>query len=203
MQYLAAIVESSENAIYGKNLENQVVSWNPAAERLFGYRPEEIVGQSVVTLFPSSRQEEWVEVMATVRRGDTLGIRDTERLHKSGRIIPVSATISPIKNLGGEVIGASFIEHDISRQKQAEYERQAAQAEREKLVTELQEAAKQIKTLRGLLPICSFCHKIRNADGTWERLESYISSRTEAGFTHGFCPGCIEKHYGLKDLAAK
>jgi len=200
MQYLAAIVESSDNAIYGKNLDNQVVSWNPAAERLFGYRPEEIVGQSVVTLFPASRQEEWLEIMAAARRGDTLRIRDTERLHKSGRLIPVSATISPIRNLGGEVIGASFIEHDISRQKQAEHERQVAQAEREKLVTDLQEAAKQIKSLRGLLPICSFCHKIRNADGSWERLEAYISSRTEAGFTHGFCPECIEKHYGLKHL---
>ena len=203
MQYLAAIVESSDDAIYGKNLDNLVVSWNPAAERLFGYSPEEIVGHSVVTLFPLNRRDELLDIMARIRGGDTVGIRDTERLHKSGRIIPVSATISPIRNLGGEVFGASFIEHDISRQKQAEYERQVAQAEQEKLVSELQEAAKQIKSLRGLLPICSFCHKIRNANGTWERLESYITSRTEAGFTHGFCPECIEKHYGLKHLPPK
>jgi len=60
----------------------------------------------------------------------------------------------------------------------------------------LQEALDHVKTLRGLLPICSFCHKIRRPDGTWERLESYISSRTDADFTHGFCPECMEKHYG-------
>jgi len=67
-----------------------------------------------------------------------------------------------------------------------------------KLVAELQETLSHVKTLHGLLPMCAFCHKIRNAEGKWERLEAYISSHTDADFTHGFCPECNEKHYGVK-----
>ena len=75
---------------------------------------------------------------------------------------------------------------------------QTTLAEREQLVSVLQEALNHVKTLQGLLPICAFCHKIRNSDGKWERLESYITSHSEADFTHGFCPECGEKHYGVK-----
>lgn len=139
MQYLAAIVESSEDAIYGKNLNSIIVSWNPAAERLFGFSTEEIIGKSVVTLFPQSRRDEMLDILAGVRRGDIVGIRETERRHKSGQIIPVSVTISPIKNASGEVIGASSIARDISRQKQAEFER-------EQLIERLSAAVKRFRT---------------------------------------------------------
>ena len=160
MQYLAAIVESSEEAIYGKNLDSLIVSWNPAAERLFGYSAEEIIGRSTLILFPLHRRDEQPGILASIRRGETVGIRETERLHKSGRIFPVSVTLSPIRNATGEIIGASAIARDISQQKQAEFERQAAVAERQQLITELQEALKHVKTLQGLLPVCAFCHKI-------------------------------------------
>lgn len=202
MQYLAAIVESSEDAIYGKNLDGLIVSWNPAAERLFGYSAEEIIGRSVLTLFPEDHRDELLDILNGIRDGKTIGFRETERLHKSHNIIPVSVTVSPIKNACGEIIGASSIAHDITRQKKAELERQAALADREKVVAHLQEALEHMKVLRGLLPICAFCHKIRNTEGDWERLESYISNHTEANFTHGFCPECNEKHYGVKPDAA-
>lgn len=198
MQFLSAIVESSEDAIYGKNLDSLIVSWNPASEALFGYSAEEIIGRPVVTLFPENRRDEMLDILNCIRDGKTVGIRETERLHKSGKIIPVSVTISPIKNAIGEIIGASSIARDITSQKQAEQQRENDMAERENLVARLQKILAQLKTLHGLLPICAFCHKIRNADGNWERLESYISSRTEADFTHGFCPECNEKHYGVK-----
>jgi PAS domain S-box-containing protein len=124
MQYLAAIVESSEDAIYGKNLNSLIVSWNPAAERLFGFSTEEIVGQSVQKLYPRHLQDEMLDILGSVRRGDTIGIRETERLHKSGQIIPVAVTISPIRDSSGEIIGASTIARDISPQKKAELEKQ-------------------------------------------------------------------------------
>jgi len=198
MQYLAAIVESSEDAIYGKNLDSLIVSWNPAAERLFGYSAEEIIGHSIVSLFPLSHRDELLDILAGIRRGEIVGIRETERLHKSGRILPVSVTISPIKNTSGEIIGASSIARDISQQKQAEHERLVAQTEREQLVKDLQDALKHVKTLQGLLPVCAFCHKIRNAEGSWERFESYISDRTDADFTHSSCPECSKKPHGVK-----
>jgi len=146
MQYLAAIVESSEDAIYGKNLDSVIVSWNPAAERLFGYSAEEIIGHSIVPLFPLNRRDELLDILASIRRGETVGIRETERLHKSGRIFPVSVTISPIKNMSGEIIGASSIARDISRQKQLEHERQVALADRDQLLAELTESLKQMKS---------------------------------------------------------
>jgi PAS domain S-box-containing protein len=203
MQYLAAIVESSEDAIYGKNLDSLIVSWNPAAERLFGYSAEEIMGHSIVSLFPLVRRDELLDILASIRRGETVGIRETERLHKNGRILPVSVTISPIRNESGEVIGASSIARDISPQKQAEHERMVAQAEREQLVKELQDALNQTKTLQGLLRVCAFCHKIRNTDGNWEQFDTYISSRTDVDFTHSFCPECSKKPQGLKRRPAK
>ncbi len=84
MQFLAAIVESSEDAIYGKNVDSLIVSWNPAAERLFGYSAEDIVGRSAALLFPKNRRDEMLDILAGVRRGDMVGVRETERLHKSG-----------------------------------------------------------------------------------------------------------------------
>ena len=195
MQYLAAIVESSEDAIYGKNLDSIIVSWNPAAERLFGYSAEEIIGRSIVGLFPLNHRDELLDILATIRRGETIGIRETERLNKSGKIIPVSLTISPIKNAKGEIIGASAIARDISRQKQEEQDRL-------KLITELTKALSEVKTLAGLLPICASCKRIRDDKGYWQQVETYISNRSEVIFSHGVCPQCAkeyESQFNLKD----
>lgn len=142
MQYLAAIVESSEDAIYGKSLDSIIVSWNPAAERLFGYSAEEIIGRSVITLFPEQRQDEMLDILTGVRRGDIVGIRDTERRHKNGHVIPVSVTISPIKDASGEIIGASSIARDISQRKQVE-------REREQLIARLSAAIQRFRTADG------------------------------------------------------
>jgi len=187
MQYLAAIVESSEDAIYGKNLDCVIISWNPAAERIYGYSAEEIIGRSNVVLFPLKRRDELLEILTTVRSGETVGIRETERLHKSGRIIPMSVTVSPIKNAQGEVIGASSIARDISRQKQAEFDRQ-------QLIEELMASAKQVKALSGLLPICATCKRIRDDQGYWQQVETYIIKYSDAVFSHGICPRCAEEY---------
>src|SRR6202020_2601612 len=98
MQFLAALVESSADAIYGKSLDGVIVSWNPAAECLFGHSAEEIIGQSYAVLFPEHRRSEMLDIQAGIRRGDVIGEMKTERLHKSGRIIPVAVTLSPVKN---------------------------------------------------------------------------------------------------------
>jgi PAS domain S-box-containing protein len=187
MQYLAAIVESSDDAIYGHNLDSLITSWNPAAERLFGYTAEEIVGKSVVTLFPHNRRDEMLDILAGIRRGETVGIRETERCRQNGHIIPVAVTISPIKNANGQVIGSSSITRDISQQKQAEFERQ-------QLIEKLTLAANQVKTLSGLLPICASCKSIRDDKGYWQQVETFISKYSEAVFTHGICPQCAEAY---------
>jgi two-component system cell cycle sensor histidine kinase/response regulator CckA len=196
MQFLAALVESSADAIYGKNLDGVIVSWNPAAENLFGFSAEEIIGRSHAVLFPPHRYEEMSDLLATVSRGGVIGERETERVHKSGRIIPVSLTVSPVRNVSGEILGASSIARDISRQKQAELERQ-------QLIESLTAASKQVRTLSGLLPICASCKRVRDDKGYWEQVDAYISRHSDITFSHSICPECAEEYerqFELKNI---
>jgi PAS domain S-box-containing protein len=111
---LAAIVEHSGDAILAKNLDGIIQTWNPGAERLFGYRAEEMVGKHVTVLFPRDRLSEEDHIIGRLRQGRPVERLQTIRLAKDGRRIPVLVSVSPLKNAGGEVIGASKIIHDIS-----------------------------------------------------------------------------------------
>ncbi len=187
MQYLAAIVESSDDAIYGKTLDSMIASWNPAAERLFGYSAEEIIGRSTVALFPLNRRDELLDIVASIRRGEIVSLPDTERLHKDGQAVPVSVTISPIKDDQGEIIGASSIVRDLRRQKQAEQERR-------QLSQRLFAVTNEVKMLSGMLPICASCKRIRDDQGYWEQVETYLSKHSEVIFSHSLCPECAAQY---------
>ncbi|HEY3760903.1 MAG TPA: PAS domain S-box protein [Verrucomicrobiae bacterium] len=183
---LAAIVESTDDAIFGKNLDGTIISWNRAAEQIFGYRAREIIGRSVALLFPRDRRDELIDMMERIQKGEHVGIHESTRVRKDGVIIPVSATISPIIDGDGVIVGASDITRDITERKQID-------EDRTRLIGELTEALKQVKTLKGLLPICASCKRIRDDGGYWQQVECYISARTDAGFTHGICPECADK----------
>jgi PAS domain S-box-containing protein len=114
-QHFAAIVESSEDAIISKDLNGIIVSWNRAAERLFGYTAAEIIGQSVRVIIPPDRQSEEDQVLGAVRRGKSVDHFETVRLRKDGTLVPISLTVSPIRALTGAIIGASKIVRDLSR----------------------------------------------------------------------------------------
>jgi PAS domain S-box-containing protein len=117
---LAAVVESSHDAIATKNLNGIITDWNQGAERIFGYRPKEIIGKSVLTLIPKDRQSEEEEILRKVRRGESLDHYETVRRRKDGKLFDVSLTISPIKGPKGEIVGVSKIARDITKQKQTE-----------------------------------------------------------------------------------
>lgn len=117
---LAAIVDSSFDAIISKDINGIIESWNAAAERLFGYLPSEAIGQPVLMLIPENRYEEEVDIISRIRRGERVETFETMRLRKDGVLIPVSLTVSPIKNSRGEIIGASKIARDISALKESE-----------------------------------------------------------------------------------
>ena len=121
---LAAIVESSEDAIVSKDLNGTITSWNQAAEQIFGYSAPEVIGRSIRIIIPDARRAEEEEVLARVRRGEQVRHFETIRRRKDGIEIPVSLTVSPIRTAAGEIIGASKIARDISEQKRAA--RQAA-----------------------------------------------------------------------------
>ena len=126
---LAAIIESSDDAIVSKDLNGIVTSWNQAAERMFGYTAAEMVGQSITTIIPEDRLHEEREVLTRIRRGDKVDHFETLRRHKSGKLVPISLTVSPIRDAGGTVIGASKIARDISYRLEAESERARLLAE--------------------------------------------------------------------------
>jgi len=116
---LAAIVESSEDAIISKTLEGIITSWNKAAERIFGYKAEEIIGQSILTLIPPDRQYEEPQILGKLKRGERIEHFETQRLTKEGRLIDISLSISQILDSQGRVIGISKIARDISEKKEA------------------------------------------------------------------------------------
>ncbi len=114
---LAAIVESSDDAIASKDLNGIITSWNASAERIFGYKPEEIIGKPVLTIIPPELHHEEAEILKKIRAGERIDHYETVRLRKDGKRIDVSLTISPIKDASGTVIGASKIARDITEKK--------------------------------------------------------------------------------------
>lgn len=118
--WLAAIIDSSDDAIVSKSLEGIVTSWNPAAERMFGWRAEEMIGQSIRRIVPADRQSEEDEVLARLRRGEPIDHFETVRQRKDGSTLEISLTVSPIRDREGRIVGASKVARDITERKRAE-----------------------------------------------------------------------------------
>lgn len=117
---LAAIVQSSDDAIIGKDLSGVVTSWNPGAEKIFGYSAQEMIGQPIHRLIPADRLSEEDDILARVRRDESIRHLDTVRVRKDGRQIHVSVTTSAIKDAAGKIIGASTVARDVTARKQTE-----------------------------------------------------------------------------------
>jgi PAS domain S-box-containing protein len=141
-EQLAAIVEYSGEAIATKNLEGIIQTWNTSAERLFGYRADEIIGKPVTILIPSERFWEEEEILSRLRRGLPAERLETVRLKKDGTPIPVSVTVSPLKDARGDVIGASKLIQDITARKRIEEERQELLAREQSLRTQAEAAGR-------------------------------------------------------------
>jgi PAS domain S-box-containing protein len=118
--HLTAIIEASDDAIIGKTLDGIIVSWNKGAEKIYGYKAEEIVGHSISILVPPGKPDELPGIIKQLRRGQRIESYETTRVHKDGHLIDVSVTISPVKDETGKVVGASAIARDITKRKQAE-----------------------------------------------------------------------------------
>ena len=131
--HLAAIVSSSDDAIVSKDLNGIVMSWNGAAERMFGYTAEEVIGQSIRLIIPPDKQSEEDEVLRRIRAGKSVTNFETERLRKNGTLIPISLTVSPIFDAEGHVVGASKIARDISERSNREARLGAMEAARDDL----------------------------------------------------------------------
>jgi len=144
MARLGAIVESSDDAIIGMDLEGMITSWNAGAERLYSYKAPEVIGKAISILIPAGHMDEELAFLEKLRSGEGIAHYETERMRKGGQLLHVALTISPIKNRAGRVIGSSKVARDISERKHAERERAELLA-REQALRAQAEAASRAK----------------------------------------------------------
>ena len=142
--WLAAIIEGSEDAIISKNLNGIIQTWNAGAARLFGYSAEEVIGKSVTILIPPDRLEEEPMILAQIHMGKRVEHFETKRRRKDGSLIDISLTISPIRNGHGAIVGASKIARDIT-------ERMMAQEQQQLLMGEMRHRVKNLFALAGAI----------------------------------------------------
>lgn len=120
LRFHASIVESARDSIIGKTLDGIILSWNPGAERLYSYKPEEVIGKSLTMLLPPERPDELAFILENIKKGKRIEQYETIRIAKDGRRVDVSLTVSPILDDKGQIVGASSVARDISERKRAE-----------------------------------------------------------------------------------
>jgi PAS domain S-box-containing protein len=129
--HLSRVIECCHDAIFSIDLDQRVVSWNPASERTYGYTASEMIGRSVTKILPSDRQSEFDHLFLKMKRGSPVESVETTRLRKDAKLIHVVVTLSPVRNKEGHLLGASIISRDITQRKKAEAELQSKQRELE------------------------------------------------------------------------
>ena len=134
---LAAIVETSDDAIVSKDVNGIVTSWNNGAKRLFGYTADEMIGKPIITLVPPDRHNEEPDILARIRRGERVEHYETVRQRKDGTLVDISLTVSPLKDAAGKVVGASKVARDVTEHK-------LAQERQELLTREIQHRTKNL-----------------------------------------------------------
>ena len=187
-EQLASIVESSGDAIVSKDLDGIIVSWNTAAESLFGYKAEEVIGKPITILIPAELQKEEPKILASIRRGESLDHYETVRQRKDGNRFPVSLSVSPIKDAHGTIVGASKIARDITARKRAEQERDRIEGELRKLSAKLEQEVER-RTLErdriwnvseDLLGVSNFEGYFLSMNPAWSRLLGWSEDEIKA-----------------------
>jgi len=178
------ILRTTMDGFWIADIQGRFLDVNDAYCHLIGYSRDELLTMRISDVEAIERPEETAQRIQRIM--ETGGTRfETRHRCKDGRMIDLEVSVNYAKIGDGRLY--VFL-RDITERKRME-------EEREKLIRELQDALANIKTLRGLLPICSYCKKIRDDKGYWNRIESYIQDHSGAEFTHGMCPECLKKHY--------
>jgi PAS domain S-box-containing protein len=209
---LAAIVESTDDAILSKDLDGIVVTWNPAAQRMFGYTPAEAIGQSIRVIIPDDRQNEEDLVLARIRAGQVVSHFETIRQRKDGSRFPVSVTVSPVRDADGRVIGASTILRDVSERRRAEralIDAEAARADLQRRLLTLVAASGSLlaaATLDEVLPaILTLAGQLVTTDGyaVWRLSSPTGEWRIERshGVSDEFCRSTVASLSAERDHA--
>lgn len=188
-EFSERLINSSMDGILAFDQECRYTLWNPAMERISGVPKEQVLGQRAFDVFPFLLEIGEDEYFHAALAGRSVVATDRPfYVPETGRTGFFEGYYSPIRDEVGQVVGGLAIIRDITERKRAE-------AEREKLIAELREALANVKTLKGLIPICAACKKVRDDQGYWNQLESYIRQHSEAEFSHGLCPDCMRRLY--------
>jgi len=184
-----ALIETAPSIILHLSPEGRILGLNPEAERLFGCTRAEALGKNYLERFiPGEARGPIYQDFKEVLRAERTRGYENPVTDAYGKERILSWDVAPLLDDRNEATGVIAIGQDITERKQAE-------KEREKLIKDLQEALKEIKTLRGILPLCSFCKKIRDDKGYWEQVDVYIHKHLQADISHGICPECMKAHY--------
>lgn len=170
--------------------DGEILAVNLTGAKLVGIERDRLIKLRLTSLVSSDDRRQLAAILEAAVTGDGDGACEATLEGNGTTPLIVRIEVRPSKG-GNECRAAIF---DITERRQIE-------TQRNQLVKDLQEAAAKIKVLRGMLPICTFCKKIRDDNGYWEQLESYISVHSEAEFSHGICPVCLKAHYPEYDLS--
>lgn len=188
---IKSLLESTGEGIYGLNLRGRCTFINRAGARMIGHDPDDILGKNMHELIHHSRPDgsaypiEESPIFLSFKSDLSCRVDSEVFWRKNGSPFMVEYTSFPIVE-AGVIKGAVITFTDITERKRRE-------AEREKLILDLQQALTEVRTLSGMIPICGWCKNVRSDTGFWQNVEQYIRSRTDAKFSHGICPACAEK----------
>ncbi len=181
------LIEASIDGVYKTDAAGRFTSMNPAGARIFGHAaPAEMIGRSVLDYWRNPDDRE--VFLEKLRREKSVSAHSIKAKKRSGEFLELESSSRILEDEDGVFLGIEGVLRDVT-------ERTKVEAERELLLVQLQEAAANIKTLSGLLPICAGCKKIRDDKGSWSQIEAYVSLHSEAEFTHGLCPDCQKAYF--------
>lgn len=186
-KHLLEIIDNTPAPIYLKDKDGKYLLINRRYEHLARVTQEQIAGKIDLDIFPEEvatlfrvQDEEVMEKNSTLEFEETITLPDGEFTFITLKF--------PVHDENGEIYAVGGFCTDITERKKIE-------KEKENLIGRLQTALDEVKTLRGIIPICSFCKKMRDDKGYWNRVETYIAERTDADFSHALCPDCVREHY--------
>lgn len=185
LRRFAVVLKDSNDAITVLDLNGNILAWNKGAEKLYGYTEDEALQMNIADLIPDDQQET-TGYIKQIASGELTESFETKRIAKNGKVLDVWITATSLKDDSGNVDSIATTERDITQ-----------------LKNDLRAKEKEVKILRGLLPICASCKEIRDDQGYWHQIESYIHDHSEAEFSHGICPNCMKKLYPQYDPEKK
>lgn len=188
LRRLATVVLDSNDAITVQDFNGNILEWNKGAVKMYGWPEAKARKMNIGEIIPPDRSDEFKTVIERISKGERVESFETKRMTADGRILDIWLTVTALFNEKGTLYALATTERDITERKRTE-------KEKTEFIKQLQKTHGEVKTLRGIIPICMVCKQIRDDNGYWEQVEVYVHKHSEADFSHGICPNCLKTLY--------